>query len=167
MTARRLVIGIGNPDRGDDGAGHEVIRLLTGRAPPGVKLLRHTGEATTLMGCLQRADAAYLIDASASGAAPGTVRRFDVVAGALPSGLAVVSSHGLGLAQAIEMARILGALPRRCLVYAIEGHRFSVGASLTAAVVRATAVVADQIVGELTSPAVSDADDAAACGRHD
>ena len=154
-TARRVVIGIGNPDRGDDGAGHEVVRLLTGRAPAGVTLLRHTGEATTLLDCLQRADAAWLIDAAASGAAPGTIRRFDAVAGALPSGLAAVSSHGLGLAQVIGLARTLRTLPRACLVYAIEGNHFIAGAPLTPAVASAAASVAEQVLREVTPPAAA------------
>ena len=39
-SVRRLVIGVGNPDRGDDGVGDEVVRLLAGRTPPDVGLLR-------------------------------------------------------------------------------------------------------------------------------
>ena len=148
-SVRRLVIGVGNPDRGDDGVGHEVVRLLAGRTPPDVGLLRHGGEATGLLDCLHGADAAWLIDAAASGAAPGARRRLDAAAGALPGDLAALSSHGLGLAQAIELARALGTLPRRCLVYAIEGERFTAGAPLTPAVARAAAVVAEAILREL------------------
>ena len=152
MAAKRwLVIGIGNPDRSDDGAGHEVVRLLTGRAPAGVELLCHRGEATALLGRLQRADAAWLIDAAASGVTPGTIRRFDAVAGALPSGLDAVSSHGLGLAQLIELARTLAALPHVCIVYAIEGGHFIAGAPLSPAVARAATTVADRILYELKS----------------
>ncbi len=78
------------------------------------------------------------------------LRRLDAAAGALPSDLATLSSHGLGLAQAIELARALGTLPRRCLVYAIEGARFTAGAPLTPAVARTAATVARQILRELT-----------------
>ena len=144
-----MVIGIGNADRGDDGVGHEVIRLLSGRAPPDVALLRLSGEATLLLDRLQDADAAYVIDAAASGAAPGTVHRFDVAAGALPVGHEATCSHGLGLAQAIELARALDALPRRCVVYAIEGQGFTIGAPLASAVARAATSVAEQLLCEL------------------
>ena len=149
----RLVIGIGNPDRGDDGVGGEVVRRLRGRTPAGVGVVHETGEAMAILNRLQEAGSAFLVDAAASGAAPGTVHRFDAGAGALPSGLAEVSSHGFGLAQAIALARTLRSLPPRCIVYAIEGERFSPGVPLTPAVARAAATVAEQILHELTSPA--------------
>ena len=154
-TKRRVVIGIGNADRGDDGVGHEVIRLLSGRVPLDVVLLRLTGEATLLLDRLQDADAAYVIDAAASGAAPGTVHRYDVAAGALPVGHEATSSHGLGLAQAIELARALDALPRRCVIYAIEGQGFAIDAPLTPAVARAATSAAEQLLCELTPPGSS------------
>jgi len=37
--ARRLVIGIGHPDRGDDAVGRAVARRLRARAPEGVEIL--------------------------------------------------------------------------------------------------------------------------------
>jgi hydrogenase maturation protease len=127
------------------------VRLLAGRAPADVELLRHAGEATTLLDGFAGAEALYLIDAAASGAPPGTVRRFDAGTSALPSGLAEMSSHGFGLAQAIELARALGSLPPRCIVYAIEGARFDAGAALSPAVVRAAATAAERILAELTT----------------
>lgn len=153
QTARRLVVGIGNPDRGDDAAGPEVVRHLEKAAPPGITLIRHAGDAAMLLEHLQNAKLAILIDASLSGAASGTIHRFDVVAGALPSALSRLSSHGFGLAQAIELARALGTLPRGCVIYAIEGERFLAGAPLTPSVARAAASVAERVLAELAGPA--------------
>ncbi|MCD6069953.1 MAG: hydrogenase maturation protease [Microvirga sp.] len=150
---RRLIVGIGNPDRGDDAIGFEVIRLLCGRLPSGVNVLHHAGEATTILNCLQGADVAFLVDAAVSGAEPGTVRRFDAAGHALPSGLAELSSHGLGLAQALELARALGSMPRRCVVYAVEGHRFEPGTPLSPEALRGAVEVADRILDELRSMA--------------
>lgn len=149
MSARRLVIGIGNPERGDDGVGHEVIRLLEGRLPKRVGLLRATGEATELVDRLEQAPVVYLVDAARSGASPGTVQRFDAGAGPLPSRLVEVSSHGFGLAQAVELARALGVLPPRCVVYLVEGQRFGTGAALSPAVVQGAALAAARIQADL------------------
>ena len=148
---RRLIIGIGNPERGDDAVGWEVVRLLRGRLPAGVGLVHHAGEATAILTDLEGADAAFLVDAAASGAEPGRLRRFDVAGGALPSGLAELSSHGFGLAQAIELARALGSLPRRCIVYAIEGHRFEPGTPPSFEAMRGAVEAADRILDELRS----------------
>jgi hydrogenase maturation protease len=149
---RRLIVGIGNPDRGDDAIGWEVVGRLRRRLPAGIDALQHRGEASAIVSCIQGAEVAFLVDAAVSGTEPGTVRRFDVAEAALPSGLALVSSHGFGLAQAIELARALGSLPRRCIVYAIEGHQFEPGTPPSPAAAHAAAEVAERILHELRSP---------------
>ncbi|HSA82994.1 MAG TPA: hydrogenase maturation protease [Geminicoccaceae bacterium] len=146
-----MILGIGNPDRGDDAVGCEVVRRLRGRLPDGFEAVQHPGQATAILDCLHGADVAFLVDASLSGAEPGTVRRFDAAEQALPSGMAEVSSHGFGPAQALELARALGSLPRRCIVYAIEGRHFEPGAPLSVDAMRAAAEVADRILDELRS----------------
>jgi hydrogenase maturation protease len=150
---RRLIIGIGNPERGDDAIGCEVVRLLRGRLPAGVELVHHAGEATAIVTDLEGADAAFLVDAAASGAPPGAVYRFDVAGRALPSRLAELSSHGFGLSQAIELARALGSVPPHCIVYAIEGRRFEPGTPLSPEAARATEEVAARILDELAPTA--------------
>lgn len=144
-----IVIGVGNPDRGDDAAGREVARRLRAMALRGVEILEHDGEATSLLARLDGAGAAILIDACVSGAAPGTLHRFDVALAPLPSGAFGLSSHGFGLSEAIELARALGILPLRCVVYAIEGERFDIGAPTSAKVMAAMDRVVAEIRAEL------------------
>lgn len=146
---RRIVLGIGNPDRGDDAAGREAARRLRGCLPGDVEILEHDGEATALLHLFEDADQAYIIDACRSGAAAGTVRRFDAASEPLPEIELAVSTHGFGLAAAIELARNLGQLPPRCLVYAIEGVAFEVGAGLSAPVAAAVDDVVQQLEAEL------------------
>ena len=128
-----------------------VARLLRGRLPADVAVVELSGEATELLAGLEGAAAAMLVDAAASGAPPGTVRRFDVAAGPLPAGSFTLSSHGFGLVEAVELARALGQLPPRCIVYAIEGASFETGAPLSAAVAAALPEVADRIAAELAT----------------
>jgi hydrogenase maturation protease len=147
-TRRTIVVGIGNPERGDDGAGREVAERLRGKLPAHVELAECDGEAASLLALLEGADAAFLIDACLSHAEPGTVRRFDLARTSLPQAGFSVSTHGLGLAEAIELARALGQLPPVCVVYAIEVQSVEQGVGLSALVGLAVDVVSAKVQAE-------------------
>ena len=147
---RRIVVGVGNPDRGDDAAGRKVAQLLRWMLPHDVDVAEHDGEATDLLARIEGVAAAFLVDACTSEASAGTVRRFDVGAAPLPQRVFGVSTHGFGLAEAIELARALGRLPPRCVVYAIEGSSFQAGAPLSPPVAAAVANVARRLLAEIT-----------------
>jgi len=149
-SKRCLVVGVGNPDRGDDAAGREVARWLRGRLPPDVEVIEHNGEVASLLACLEGAAAVYLIDTCASGAPLGSVRRFDVGVRPLPHVAFSVSTHGLGLAEAIEFARTLGQIPSRCIVYAIEAGSFEPGAPPSPLVAAAVGHVGEQVQDEIS-----------------
>ena len=146
---RALVVGIGNPDRGDDAAGRLAAGWLAGRLPPDADLVGHDGEVASLTALIEGASDIFMIDACASGAPAGTIRRFDVCAEPLPADTFAMSTHGLGLAQAIELARALGSLPERCVVYAIEGGTFEPGAPPSPAVVAAVEEVGRRLLDEI------------------
>lgn len=146
---RCVVIGIGNPDRGDDAAGRAVVRRLAGVVPAGVEIVELDGEAASLLACFDGAESAFLVDASLSGARAGSIRRFDAGAAALLHDAFAMSTHGLGLAEALELAKVLGQLPPRCVVYAIEAESFETGAPLSPAVAAAVAEVADRVRNEI------------------
>jgi hydrogenase maturation protease len=146
---RRVVIGVGNPGRGDDAAGRKVARLVRWMLPHDVEVAEHDGEATDLLARLEGVACAFLIDACASDASAGTVHRFDVAAAPLPQAPFTVSTHGFGLAEAIELARALDRLPPRCVVYAIEGDTFETGAPLSPPVAAAVGDVARRLLAEI------------------
>ncbi len=150
---RTIVVGIGNIERGDDGAGRAVARLLRHMLPDSVRIVEQDGEATALLTALEGAIAAYLIDACVSNAPPGTVHRIDANSAPLPQASSDLSTHGFGLAAAIELARTLGKLPPRTIVYAIEAESFDVGAPLSESVAPATVIVADRIRSEIEETA--------------
>ncbi|WP_292528065.1 hydrogenase maturation protease [Methylocystis sp.] len=146
--SRRVVLCIGNLQRGDDAAGRAVARAL--RVSLGdVEIIEEEGEATTVLARLEGADAAFIVDACVSGATPGDIHRFDIVAGPLPQTAFSASTHGFGLADSLELARALGALPSRCVVYAIEGGTFDIGAPMSPAVAAAVDTVADRLRTEI------------------
>lgn len=132
------MIGVGNPDRGDDGAGIATIRRLRGRVGPAVRLIELPSNVLRVIDGWAGTDTVVLIDAMSSGDAPGTVRRFDATAGPLPApAFRGGSTHGFGVAEAVELARSLGRLPRRLVVYGIEGARFGHERGLSAPVAAA------------------------------
>lgn len=147
---RRIVIGLGNPDRGDDAASREVVRRLRGAVLPDTAIIEQDGELATLITALDGAAAAFLVDACISGMLPGTLHRFDLGEEPLPRAACGVSSHGLGLAEAIELARVLDQLPPRCVLYTIEGQDFEIGAPLSPPVARVVAEAASRLHAELS-----------------
>ena len=156
-TGTIVIIGIGNPDRGDDGAGRAVAARLAGSLSSGIRVAEHGGEATGLLALVDGVDAVYFVDACASGGSPGTVHRFDAAAARLPATVGGVSSHGFGLGEAVELARTLGMLPPRAIVYAIEGANFETGAPLSTPVAAAAADVAARLRSEVAAMEPSDA----------
>jgi hydrogenase maturation protease len=149
LTATVVVIGVGNPFRHDDAAGLDVARLLRGRLPDGVGLLERDGEPTGLLAAWDGADAAWIIDAVSSGAPAGTVHRIDAGRQPLPAELFRASTHALGLADAVELARVLGRLPAHTIIYGISGADFSAGQGLSPPVAAAAATVAAAILAEV------------------
>jgi len=117
--------------------------------PAEIGVEEHSGEAAALLDRLDGLTAAYLVDACASGAPAGTVRRFDAGSVPLPQGLFGLSTHAFGLAEAVELGRALGQLPRHCIVYAIEAGSFDMGAPLSPSVAAAVADVARRLQAEL------------------
>ena len=126
-----------------------MARALSGTLPDGVEVLEREGEPTSLIGAWEGADAVWLVDAVASGAAPGTVHRVDASRESLPAGFARTSTHHFGLPEAVELARTLHKLPSRLVVYGVEGANFDAGDVLSPEVAAAVLRVAEAIRSEL------------------
>jgi hydrogenase maturation protease len=144
-----LVIGVGNPERGDDAAGLEVARRLRESGPEGVTVLEQQGDAARLMEAWRGAECVVLVDAARAGGPAGRVHRFDARRKPLFAMLRHTSSHSFGVEQALEMSRALGTLPPRVVVYAIEGRCFEPGAALSPEVEQAVARVAEHVLREV------------------
>ena len=149
-----VVIGIGNLLRHDDGVGSRVARQLEALAPPGVEVRTHDGGGLGLMDAWKGVSAAVVVDAVSSGAPAGTIFRFDAAAQPLPEHLgATCSTHGFGLDNAVELARILNRLPGRLIVIGVEGGDFSRGSGLSSAVEGAVERAVEAVMEEIGRPA--------------
>jgi hydrogenase maturation protease len=153
MTTKIAVCGIGNRFRGDDAAGREVVRRLQTRDDPAlasVRFLEQSGEAASLIDAWQGYELVHLIDALAipQGTA-GTIHRLVIDATPLPVSLFGCSTHEFGLAQAVELARAIGRLPPRLIVWGIEGAQFEHGETLSPLVAAAIPHLCQRLHREL------------------
>lgn len=137
-----LILGIGNRFRSDDGVGPAVADRLNAL---GIPAQEHSGEGAGLIDAWSGAADVVVIDATQSGAEPGTIVRLDAIGAALPRDLFRYSSHLFGLAEAVETARALGRLPDRLVIWGIEGAAFGFGDALSPAVADAAAEVARRV----------------------
>jgi hydrogenase maturation protease len=149
-----LIVGLGQPDRGDDAVGPEVARAVAARRLPGVVVLERD-EPADLMDTWAGHGGVLVVDAVRSGAAPGTLRVLDAgrTSGPLsPEAWAATGrggTHALGLAAVVELARALGRLPDRVVVVGVEAERFDHGVPLSPAVAAAITPAADAVASAL------------------
>jgi len=136
-----LIIGCGNLQRGDDGAGIIAAERLR---PLGFEVQILSGEAADLIEAWKSRDDVIAIDCVVTGAAVGTVYMWDTQC-PLTDGSFAKSTHGFGLGEAMELARALDCLPPRLCVYGIEGRCFDVGGRLSREVQGAIAEVVNRI----------------------
>ena len=126
---KRRIIGCGNALRKDDGVGIAVARRLKAWGFA-AEVQEASGEGADLLERLRGAESVVVIDAMRSGRAAGTLSCFGPLNGEIETG-SFAGTHGFGVAQAISMARALGAGPPDIRVYGIEGSDFSMGEELT------------------------------------
>ena len=131
LTAGPLLIGVGHEGRRDDAAGVRVARLVRALLWPQARVVECEGDTSDLLETWQGEPAVVVVDAMSSGAPGGTVRRLDASRSPLPAEMFRGSTHGLGLPEAIELARSLGQLPASLVIYGIEGTDFELGTRLT------------------------------------
>jgi hydrogenase maturation protease len=143
------VIGVGNAYRGDDAVGLAVAERIRTRLPEGVEVVECEQEPTRLLDAWDGADVALVVDAAASGTTAGTVHRFDASAVPLPAQTFRSSTHAFGVGDAVELARTLDRLPRRVVVYGIEGASFAAGAPLSEPVEAAVGAVVEALERDL------------------
>jgi hydrogenase maturation protease len=146
-----VLIGIGNPFRGDDGVGPAVVATAAERLPPGVRAVELDGEAARLVEAWAGCDAAVVVDAVRSGGPPGRVLRLDLADGdPIPlEWRAAGSTHSTGLAEAVALARALDRMPGRLVVYGIEGHAFEEGTTLSPTVAAGADEAVARVVAEV------------------
>ena len=137
MTASTqiLVAGLGSEYRCDDGAGPLVAERAVQQAGIG-RTIGPLSDPLDLLGLWDGAAMVVVVDAVRSGAAPGTVHVVELGPGGAADHdrSAATSTHGIGLAGVLRLARAVGSGPDRVVVVGVEGENFARGTGLSPAV---------------------------------
>lgn len=139
-----IVIAVGNRMRGDDAAGPIVLDRLRLRGHE-EGLVECAGDVSDLIEAWRGADRAIVVDAVVSGAAAGTLHEVDGRCG-IPAGWRSPSTHLIGLAEAIDLAAALDAMPQQLTIYGIEAAAAEPGTALSPAVEAAVDAVVARIL---------------------
>lgn len=143
----RLLVGVGNTFRRDDGVGPAVAAEVARRGAAGIEVRTSTGEPGELLDAWTATSVTVVVDAAVGdGASPGRIRRW---CGAPDDGPGPVSSHALGLAQTYALGRALGQVPERLVVLTVDVADVGMGTGLTPAVAAAVPAAADLALAEL------------------
>jgi hydrogenase maturation protease len=149
-TTAIVVVGIGNDFRNDDGVGLYVARLIEAMDFKDVTVIPGVAEGTALLDSWENAARAYVIDCAVSGQQSGTIHRFEIAETPIPAEIFNgYSTHNISVADAVELARVLGRLPKSLVVYGIEGGDFRPGGDLSPEVTAAAHKVVDEIIAEI------------------
>ncbi len=143
-TPTVLVVGLGQPDRGDDAVGPVVTREVAAHGDPRVEAVV-LDDPTDLVLRWAGHEGAVVVDAVRTGAAagPGTVHVLRTGARRPPLASEAWSrtgrggTHAFGLAEAVELSRALGRLPGEVVVVGVEAAGFEHGAPLSEGVAAA------------------------------
>lgn len=145
----RLLITLGNSYRGDDGLGPAVAERIRNRLPVDVTLVEHYRDCSDLLSIWNGASKVVLVDALVSGSQPGTLLRIDSSEHTLPR-FRGSSTHTLGIAEAIKLARELNMLPQSLVIYGIEAADFEMGKHLSPAVASALESLTERVLEEFS-----------------
>ena len=128
--ARCTIVGIGNVLLGDEGIGVHVVRHVERMPlPDGVTCIDGGTGGLHLLGLLEKTRRVVLIDATADGATPGTVRRLRPrFSGDYPRTL---TAHDIGLKDLLDAVDLLGDRPEITLLAVSIGTPGEMSTSLS------------------------------------
>lgn len=151
------VIGCGTLDAGDDAAGLLAVRAAANELSslPGVEVVE-SASPLNLVHLLEGVDVAIVVDAVRAprgGREPGELVRAEAGPDGLPVELSSsLSSHGLGLAEAIGLAAAVAGAPR-VVVLGVEVADVVAGRRLSQPVAAALPWLSSRLVAEARSHA--------------
>ena len=130
ISKRVTVVGVGNLLLKDEGIGVHIANALQAlRLPPPVEII-DGGTSPDILTCLEPADKLVIIDAAATGGAPGTIYRFhpdelNPVAGR------IVSLHEVDLLSNLRMMSLAGHTPKEVVIIGVQTKEIDWGTELS------------------------------------
>jgi hydrogenase maturation protease len=149
MSPSVLILGLGNPLRGDDGVGPRVIEELNRRKlPEGVKAQDGGTGGFDLLHVLEGWERAVIVDAADVGRAPGQFVRFTPKDARLIESADGFSLHNAGLAEALALAKAVGQPLPEMVIFGVQPERVGWGEGLSPAVEATLPALVDAVLDE-------------------
>ncbi len=147
---KKIVIGVGNRLRGDDGFGLRVVEdLKQGYPDAGVEFIEGGTLGLDLLRHFERAEQLVLVDAMDLGAEPGRVFRFEADELQRYFSHRPLSVHDVKLPELLRVARAMGVHPPRVSVVACQLGQAEQGEELSAEVEKAISEAVSLVLHEL------------------
>jgi hydrogenase maturation protease len=148
-----LIIGLGNPLRGDDGVGVRAAQALAARAlPDDVEVIDGGTQGLGIVNLMEGRQQVILVDAADVGQAPGQFARFTLDEARLLGDDQHLSVHAAGLRDALLLAQALKMLPQEVVIFGVQPATVEWGSALSPQV---EAALPDLIAAVLAEVAVS------------
>lgn len=146
-----VIIGLGNPLRGDDGVGVRVAQVLAMKdLPSGVEVVDGGTQGLGIVHLMEGHQRAVLVDAAEIGEAPGQFIRFTLEE-AHPTGEDEhLSVHGAGLRDALLLAEALKTLPDKVIIFGVQPANLTWEDSLSSEVEAALPALVEAVMAEIT-----------------
>lgn len=150
-----LVLGLGNPLRGDDGIGPRVVAELEGRGlPEGVKALDGGIGGLDLLQIIEGWDRVVIVDAVDIGGAtaeltPGHFVRFTLDQARLSESVERLSFHHAGLTEVLALGQALDRPLPRIVVFGVQPQKIGWGPGLSPDVENGLPRLVDAVLAEV------------------
>lgn len=140
-----VVLGIGNPLRGDDALGLDILKILKGKVPTSVRLIECQTTPENFAGKIERLKPSHvlIIDAAYFGANPGGAR---LVPTEEIAGIAV-STHAMPLYMLAEILK--NSIGAKVVLLGVQPKIVDFGEELSPELVVALKKIGEQLVGVL------------------
>jgi hydrogenase maturation protease len=156
LSSDILVLGLGNPMRGDDGVGIRVIQSLAGQTlPDGVEVVDGGTQGLGIVNLMEGRRRVIVIDAANVGKAPGEFVCFAPADACLLGDDQYLSVHSAGLRDALLLAKVLQVLPDEVVIVGVQPATLDWDDGLSPEVEAAVPRIVGCILDELEA-AVSD-----------
>lgn len=152
MSKKVVVLGVGNLLMADEGVGIRCIETLEREKvlPEWVTLIDGGTSTHELLEDLENLDVLLIVDAVASGAAPGTVVRFE--GHDIPASFSnKLSPHQHGINDLLATLRLLDRSPGKVILYGVEPARLELSMELSPLVASVVPTVVARVVEEIAS----------------
>lgn len=145
MANRKVILGLGNLLRTDDGLGVHAIRALDGKVGDW-ELIDGGTLGLTLLPYLEGVGDLLILDSIRLGEPAGTLHRFSSLDFVRMGRDQAISGHDLGLLELWNGLQLKGSLPLHCEVLGLEPESLEWGTELSATVQNALPLLLDQVL---------------------